>query len=150
MSDRSQDKNSAHGTWVAGCPQCDGEVFVKDAAIIQTKTCDNCRDFLTGHDPVVDVHEVVGTELEWCGCDRPEEVDRMMLAYLEARAVEDFPKPHPEGVSEDAETLLAYIADQLGWTEHGGSVGGAWLSPAGETALNNLRRYASEQEQAHV
>jgi hypothetical protein len=51
---------------------------------------------------------------------------------------EDFPKPQPEGVSKDAEVLLAYIADALGWTEHGGGVCGAWLSESGRTALANL------------
>ena len=140
----TENRNSALGTWVSGCPVCGSEVFVKNAALRQTKTCPNCVEFLAD---VLSRDEAVAAELGWCLCNRPEEVNRMMLAYLEARSIEDWPKPHPEGVSEDAETLLAYIADQLGWTEHGGSVGGAWLTADGREALDNLRRYAAEQEQ---
>lgn len=78
-------------------------------------------------------------ELGGCGCGQPERVDAMMLAYLESRAGEGFPKPDPAGVSEDAALLLAYLADMLDWTEHGGSVGGAWLTDEGERALAHLR-----------
>lgn len=83
--------------------------------------------------------ELVNTELGWCACDRPYEVDRMMLAYLDVIALDTWPRPPPRGVSDDATTLLAYIADHLGWTDHGTSVGGAWLTDAGQVARSNLR-----------
>lgn len=125
--------------WFTGCPHCGAALYVRNAAVVREgATCDNCRGW-EADDDIGDVNEaLVSTELGWCGCGSPEEVDRMMLAYLEARAEEDWPKPHPEGVSEDAEQLLSYIADALGWTEHGGSVGGAWLTDDGKTARANL------------
>lgn len=83
---------------------------------------------------------LVNTELGWCACGDPSEIDGMMLAYLRARAHEDFPKPAAEGVSPQAELLLAYIADGLGWTEHGSSIGGAWLTEDGREAMENLSK----------
>jgi hypothetical protein len=84
----------------------------------------------------------VQAEIGWCGCGT-DRTDEMMLAYLRSREVDGFPKPAPDGVHADAVELLAYMADDLGWTEHGGGVGGAWLTDAGREALANL---SSESE----
>jgi hypothetical protein len=81
----------------------------------------------------------VHDELGWCGCGTPEDTDRMMLVYLETLDSDAFPRRLPEGVSEDALHLLQNIADSLGWTEHGTTVGGAWLTEDGRTTLSNLR-----------
>lgn len=94
----------------------------------------------------------VCSELGWCGCGGPEDIDQAMLAYLRtlthpagfstdrsaiARAVTD---DEPEDGSDGAtlRLLLAYMADDLGWSEHGGSVYGAWLTDDGKQALDNL------------
>lgn len=125
--------------WFVGCGGCDGSASVRNAAIVREGGCDACKDYGTDPDSGVYVLDsLVSHELGWCACGNPEDVDRMMLAYLTARSVESFPKPPPDGISEDAELLLAYIADALDWTEHGGSVGGAWLTVDGREALANL------------
>lgn len=135
--------------WFCGCPECGANLYVRNAAVVREGgPCDNCRTFGTAEDDGPaggDVKEsLVSHELGWCGCGNPEDVDRMMLAYLTARAEEDWPKPRAEGVSDDAEMLLAYIADELEWTEHGGSVGGAWLTDDGKEAMRNLTAAARE------
>lgn len=135
-----QDRN-----WVAAC-SCGSAMFIRNAAIFRTEIpCDSCRGWgSTGGEPFGDIkNELVVSELGWCSCDRPQEVDRMMLSYLTARSADGWPKPHPEAVSDDAETLLAYIADDLGWTEHGSTVGGAWLTTDGTEAMLNLRAAAA-------
>ena len=55
---------------------------------------------------------------------------------LQPAATATFTKSGLDGI---VELLLAYIADAAGWTEHGGSVGGAWLTDGGREALANLR-----------
>lgn len=93
--------------------------------------------------------DLVPALLGFCGCVAPDEIDAQFLAYLdglagwwdEVRASDDGSlklrldlPPRP-----DYDLLTAYLCDALGWTEHGGSVGGAWLTDAGEQALANLR-----------
>jgi hypothetical protein len=74
---------------------------------------------------------MVASELGWCGCGPQEHLDRLMYAYLD----QDGPVLRAEG---DAGMLLAFIADDLGWTEHGGNIGGSWLTNAGAQARANL------------
>ena len=93
------------------------------------------------HDP--DRVPSVITQIGGCGCGEPDRVDKMMLAYLASREADGWPKPAPAGVSEDAALLLSYLADMAQWTEHGGSVGGAWLTDEGLEALANLRIHAA-------
>lgn len=125
------------GQWIETCG-CGRETHLHNAAFVVTvpdgaKPCDAAHP----HDP--DERPWVVMELGGCACGEPERVDDMMLAYLASREPEGWPKPAPVGVSEDAALLLAYLADMLGWTEHGGSVGGAWLTEDGAAALANLR-----------
>lgn len=123
--------------WFMGCGSCGGNRWVRNAEIHFDKECEQCHGDGTIDDgrPYV-LDSLVTTELGWCGCGDPEAVDKVMLAYLRSRAAEDW--PDPEGVSDDAVLLLAYIADALRWTEHGSSVGGAWLTDDGRKALANL------------
>lgn len=130
------------GRWVAehhstaGVP-CGWEIRVKNHAFrivpgpnAQPAACGSCID--------PEDEPTVNAELGWCPCDQPWRVEAMMLAYLQSRTDENWPKPAPADVSEDAGLLLAYMADQLGWTTHGGTVGGAWLTDDGREALANL------------
>lgn len=125
------------GTWVETC-QCGRETRAKNGAWVVSdgkEPCDSPHPHYQDGEP-----PSVPTELGWCGCGEPERVDEMMLAYLQSRVGEDYPKPDPVGVSPDAVPLLAYMADALGWTEHGGSVGGAWLTDNGYVAIGNLTK----------
>ena len=131
------------GRWIETCG-CGVETWVRNHAY----------EFRGSGDPT-HVHPgfaeggpTVAEELGWCGCGSPDDVDRMMLAYLTNinerwTTRKDEGDPHygwraTPGLSEDAETLIQYIADSLDWTEHGGSVGGAWLTDDGRLALHNL------------
>ncbi len=128
--------------WFACCMECGGNAWVKNAAIHRDTDCEACA--LLGEERLVFVLDcLVLTEMGWCACGSTKEVDRMMLAYLTARVGWGFPKPGAEGVTEDAEMLLAYMADSLGWTEHGSNVGGAWLTEDGTEALTNLVAHGS-------
>ena len=60
----------------------------------------------------------------WCGCGSPEMVTAALYEYLRHL-----------GYSSESNLgwlLLAYRADQLGFTEHGGSVYGSWITDAGK------------------
>lgn len=137
--------NSKQRGWFVGCG-CGSNQWVRNAAIVRDKTCAQCKDYGTNEDSGVYVLDaLVSTELGWCACGNPEDVDRMMLTYLEW-AEARFDKQSEvswdtplDNVSDDAKFLLAYIADGLDWTEHGGSVGGAWLTDEGKEAMANLR-----------
>lgn len=81
-------------------------------------------------------------ELEWfCGCGCPEKAARALLKFL---------RMHPLYESQDElqaifpdtgfRYLFLYALDHIGeqrdfhnsWFEHGGSIGGQWLTPKGE------------------
>lgn len=121
--------------YVMGCPKCGSVLTVVNAGYVMTKEpCDNCEGFIadaTGELGNGRMNDTLG----WCGCGNPEEVDKLMLHYLDsAKWLDDkFPR-----INNDADRLCAYIADDLGWTEHGGGVGGAWLTDAGREARANL------------
>jgi hypothetical protein len=118
--------------------ECGRVSAVRNASIVVTTPRD--APACDGPHPHEAPESLVAAELGWCACGNPEDVDAAMLAYLRSRAVPDWPKPDPDGVSVDAAMLLAYIADSLGWTEHGSFVGAAWLSDEGREALRNLAR----------
>lgn len=75
--------------------------------------------------------EIVAKELGWCGCGELARVDALMLGYLTSG------DPVLQ-VNGDAGLLLAYIADDRGWTDHGGSIHSAWLTDSGRELLANL------------
>lgn len=138
---------SEEGRWIETCG-CGVETWVKDYAYVRRgdpMTAETCAA-PHPHDP--DDGPTVPMELGWCGCGNPEDVDRMMLAYLAnlherwtTRKDEGAPhfgyQPTPD-LSPDAELLIQYVADSLGWTEHGGSVGGAWLTDEGHDARRRM------------
>lgn len=119
-------------TWLAECG-CGGVITIQNAQIRRTKRCAACDDMARDFEQAR-----VVAELEWCSCGNPEDVDAQMTAYLLTLAGDEFPRPTPVGVSADAAVLLAYICDDLGWAEHGTSIGGSWLTDAGRTALAEL------------
>jgi hypothetical protein len=74
--------------------------------------------------------------LSFCACGDPARIAELLRAGLEwAAAIQT-----REGrESTDTQLLVAYILDAHEMTEHGGSVTGAWLTPAGEDLLEALR-----------
>ncbi len=89
----------------------------------------------------------------WCGCGAPDIVTDAMARHLRTlpNTLHDADRVASSAVWAAATRLsdpwfagdvgqvlwytLAYRADELGFTTHGGSVGGAWLEPAGEAWL---------------
>lgn len=72
----------------------------------------------------------------WCGCGMPEEIDKAMLTYLSSGT---HPYPNILKINNTTDLFCAYIADSLGWTEHGGSVYGAWLTEEGKKILDGIQ-----------
>ena len=87
--------------------------------------------------------------LGWCGCGDPEAVMREICKYLyivhfhngydelckkfkEAFGVEDI-------YGNPLLMALAYAMDAAGFTDHGSSIGGAWLTDEGKMFLYVLR-----------
>lgn len=85
--------------------------------------------------------KTVAQAVGWCGCGDQQRIESLMLAYLETL---DLPSgetpewPDPDA-APDATFLLAYIADQLEWTEHGTTIRYPWLTDLGRAALAGLR-----------
>ena len=163
-------QRSEHGTWVSACPQCDNQWYIQNHAWVVVDAggkptsirCANCQD---PAEASADDDITVNAELGWCECGMPSRIDDLMeefLAGVERRWAQedaaDAAGSHhatrytdgtittfPYGMNEDVAYLLAYLADTLGWTEHGGSVGGEWLTHDGKEALANLRRCHRER-----
>ena len=83
-------------------------------------------------------------KLKWCGCGRPEDALEAVRKLLKCHEnfddrEERFKQNFGEGVKSvyDNELLLclAYTLDAAGLTEHGGGIGGAWLTDEGEMLL---------------
>lgn len=82
---------------------------------------------------------------KFCGCGDPIAVQEMMLSYLESLDGEWIDRKKAEKRwGEWAYLLLGYMADSLGWTEHGGSVEGAWLTDLGRMNLAALRWFVRQ------
>lgn len=91
---------------------------------------------VAGYDSIV---EAILGDL-FCGCGQVDIVVAALIDYLTVVASNDdahardqelirrFPDPV-------LRTLLAYTADALDLTEHGGSVGGAWITQAGRSLV---------------
>lgn len=84
-----------------------------------------------------DVEQVV--DRIFCGCGAYEDAEQAMrelfslfknddeLNLIDRDKWNEFVEKHGEGFT----TLMLYWMNELGLAEHGGSVGGSWLSPLG-------------------
>lgn len=151
--------------WLSGCGACPGETrttnltlhFVKgDPSCVQARFhgMETEPNYRGGEDFVV-ARATVARQMGWCRCGDNERVDALMLAYLdslerywawvharEGRTItkEEWKTSPESDLDRDVYWLMAYIADELDWTEHGSSVVGAWLTEDGKEALANLRK----------
>lgn len=129
---------TADGRLIWKC-QCGRETRVKNLRyrVVEPPNAGPCD---VVHDGQCPGNESDGTdpslndELGWCACGNPEMVESAMLEYLEAVSE----RRSPVGMSREM-LIMAYIADDLGWTEHGGGVYGAWLDSDGIEALQILQ-----------
>jgi hypothetical protein len=78
--------------------------------------------------------EQLRVELNWfCGCGNPEDAAATLLKVLQMHPLYDH-RSEFEALIPDRglEYLLLYLLDEKGWFEHGGTIGGQWLTERGE------------------
>jgi hypothetical protein len=80
--------------------------------------------------------------LGWCGCGDVDDAIALVRTYLQAlyEGQQQGRGWGPDlreqtGIPVEAWCLLQFLCDGAGWTEHGGSVLGAWLTEEGRQAL---------------
>lgn len=85
----------------------------------------------------------------WCGCGNPELACAALLRLLKLHPLYDNRAEFEEWIADDGVGyLLFYQLDHMELTEHGGSVGGAWLTPKGGAALKALERESADDFEA--
>lgn len=83
-------------------------------------------------------------EMNFCGCGCPEETQEWLAAVLDAikaRSDSRYTRDDVQaaiGLNENAAYFVLYALDAMGLTDHGGSVGGCWLTTEGERLLADL------------
>lgn len=109
------------------------------------------------------VQEFYYKELGWCGCGSPQEALEFMrdiLQIMKNRSDDNQNEPcgtryedsawakHTKLLDDKLPGALGlsyfYFLDSVGLTEHGGSIGGSWLTKDGERALEILRSHDLE------
>lgn len=85
----------------------------------------------------------------FCGCGNPEDAAAALLRLLRLHPLyEHRPKFEAWLPDDGLQYLLLYMLDRFELTEHGGSVGGAWLTPKGEAVRNALAREEGDDFEA--
>ena len=69
---------------------------------------------------------------DYCACGRPEVFLSYLRNYLRLVEIKD------SAASKDVWAPYWYFCDEKGFTEHGGSVLGAWLTDKGKEMLEKL------------
>lgn len=82
----------------------------------------------------------------WCGCGQPKRVLDAMRSYLASFEDRGTDARFTPMFDDLATLMIAYRADELGLTEHGSSIFGAWLTDAGSRwlALDAAARVQNE------
>lgn len=121
-----------------GSKSCARALHQRDMEFVETPglpDCSNCKGRTLLQDMLGELDEpTVVREMGWCVCGNPATIDRLMLGYLD-KLGDDVREP----IAGDAEMLCAYMADWLGWTEHGGSVYGSWRTALGDKVRDRLK-----------
>ena len=85
--------------------------------------------------------DIVFNDIGICGCGNPDDVLNMLQKYLEAKR-EWMPfekqKEFAAKYAEELMLFMMYIMDDKGYTEHGSSVYGCWLTDKGKAFLKML------------
>lgn len=77
----------------------------------------------------------------FCGCGSPPDAYGALLRLLRLHPLHSNRAAFDEWITDSGvEYLLLYWLDHAGLTEHGGTVGGAWLTPKGESVCAALAR----------
>jgi hypothetical protein len=90
--------------------------------------------------------------LNLCGCGNPDAAYQFLLDTLSAFDRSDSWEASCErirewwAVGEGPGYLVLYFLTNADLLEHGGSVGGSWLTPKGKDALNCLRSWGVDPD----
>lgn len=85
-------------------------------------------------------------EVPVCGCGNPEKAYELYRVELRSSGPEwpDWPERlAPFGGSRPFWQVVAYVLDDIGATEHGGSISYAWRTEKGERLLLLLNQFAA-------
>lgn len=77
--------------------------------------------------------------MKFCGCYTPDAVIEKLEQGLIAFDRDNQPTWESAVAWMDDNIVLVYLLDGLGLTEHGGSVGGSWLTDKGKRLLGVLK-----------
>lgn len=79
---------------------------------------------------------VIKLHTYFCGCDNPEMAWKWVHDYLLTKLAE----PHLRSwyFATGSDLIAGYLLDHLGYTEHGGSIGGAWITDLGKELVKFL------------
>lgn len=87
---------------------------------------------------------------EWfCGCGSPRDACRALRDLLALHPLYDNREALERMIpDEGVQYLMLYTLDRFDLTEHGGSVGGAWLTDKGKAVLSALEAEAEDNWEA--
>jgi hypothetical protein len=83
---------------------------------------------------------------EWfCGCGRPQDAAAALSRLLRLHPLYDNGAEFESWIPDSGvQFLLLYTIDNHGLTEHGGGIGGGWLTGKGEAVRDALAREESD------
>jgi hypothetical protein len=85
----------------------------------------------------------------FCGCGNPETAAARLRDLLALHPLFDHRPEFEQLVPDDGiQHLLLYTLDHFDLTEHGGTVGGGWLTPKGQAVLEALNVEAADEYKA--
>lgn len=85
----------------------------------------------------------------WCGCGSPEEASARLRDVLALHPLYEH-RAEIDALIPDSgfQYLILYTLDHFDLTEHGGTVGGGWLTDKGKAVLEALNREAASNYEA--
>ncbi len=89
-------------------------------------------------------------QLNWCGCGNPDDALEYLRQILQLFKDKDKYDEVCELIHLKDQPglgyMILYYLDSIELTEHGGSVGGCWLSEKGETFLEDITSHQATQK----
>ena len=90
-------------------------------------------------------------EMNWCGCGMPENSAILIRDILRLLPLYDHHEEFKELIQPEAAAyIILYQMDAANLIEHGGTVGGAWITPFGQSVLELLNGIRTEKDWGEV
>lgn len=96
-----------------------------------------------------DLHHFFSDEMPMCGCGNPESVGFMVRDILALCPLYESASQAKIKLilpNDGVFYLVLGVLDRVGLIEHGGGIGGSWITPKGEMILNSLRVEMEKEE----